>query len=75
MQQEIKIKPPQSVNGKEIKINYITQIKTSPPLIVFFCNDPKSIKENYKRFLEKKFREHFGFEGVPVSFIFKKKND
>ena len=75
MQREIRLKPPQSLNGKEIKINYLTQIKTAPPLIAFFCNDPKGLKENYKRFLEKKFREHFGFQGVPVSFLFKKKND
>jgi GTP-binding protein len=70
----IKATPHPSVKGKEIKINYITQIKTAPPVFVFFSNEPKLITENYKRFLEKKIREFFGFTGVPVGMIFKKKN-
>jgi len=70
----IKITPHPSSKGKEVKINYITQIKTEPPVFVFFVNEPKLVTENYKRFLEKKLREFFGFEGVPVGIIFKKKN-
>ena len=70
----IKATPHPSVKGKEIKINYITQIKTAPPVFVFFSNEPKLITENYKRFLEKKIREFFGFTGVPIGMIFKKKN-
>ncbi len=71
---DIKITPPPPVKGKEIKINYITQVKTSPPVFAFFCNDPKAISENYKKFLERKLRGYFGFKGVPVTLIFKKKN-
>ena len=70
----IKISPPSSVSGKEIKINYVTQVKVNPPGIAFFCNEPKLIQENYKRFLERKLRENFGFEGVPVMIFFRKKN-
>ena len=70
----IKISPPSSVSGKEIKINYVTQVKVNPPGIAFFCNEPKLIQENYKRFLERKLRENFGFEGVPVMLFFRKKN-
>jgi GTP-binding protein len=66
--------PPQATGGKEIKINYITQLKVSPPVFGFFTNEPKLITENYKRYLEKKLREHFGFSGVPISLVFKKKN-
>lgn len=71
---EIRLTPPQSLRGKEIKINYITQLKSSPPVFVFFVNDPDGITENYKKFLEKKLRERFGFTGVPLSLIFRKKN-
>jgi len=71
---EIKLNPPPSVRGRDIKINYVTQISTAPPSFVFFSNEPKLIMENYKRFLEKKIREHFGFSGVPFKMIFKKKN-
>lgn len=71
---EIRITPPSSVKGREVKINYITQLKSAPIIFVFFVNEPKLIKDNYKRFLEKKIREHFGFKGVPVGLVFKKKN-
>ncbi|MDD5362367.1 MAG: ribosome biogenesis GTPase Der [Ignavibacteria bacterium] len=74
LSEEIKRMPPQATRGKEIKINYITQLKSSPPVFGFFSNEPTLITENYKRYLEKKIREHFGFSGVPISLIFKKKN-
>jgi len=74
IQNEIRITPPQSIKGKEIKINYITQLKTSPPVFGFFVNDPDGIADNYRRFLEKKIREKFGFKGVPIQLVFKRKN-
>lgn len=66
---------PPAVKGKEIKIKYITQIKTNFPLFAFFCNHPNLITENYKRFLENKLREKYGFKGVPVILSFRRKND
>lgn len=71
---EIRKTPPSSTRGKEAKINYITQLKASPPVIAFFVNDPKLISENYKKFLERKIRQNFGFMGVPLTLVFKKKN-
>lgn len=74
IQNEIRLTPPQSMRGKEIKINYITQLKSSPPVFAFFVNDPDGIAENYKKFLEKKIREKFGYKGVPIQLVFKSKN-
>jgi GTP-binding protein len=71
---DIQMTPPSSSSGKEIKLNYVTQVKTNPPAIAFFANEPKLIQDKYKRFLERKVREHFGFEGVPISLYFRKKN-
>ncbi|MBN2366496.1 MAG: ribosome biogenesis GTPase Der [Calditrichaeota bacterium] len=64
---------PPSVQGKEIKIKYITQVKSSPPVFAFFCNFPKLVMESYRRFLERKIRELWGFHGVPVTVVFKSK--
>lgn len=69
----IKSIPPQSKQGTEIKVNYITQVKTNPPLFTFFVNDPTLIEDHYKRFLEHGIREEFGFRGVPISLLFRKK--
>ena len=65
--------PPRSSSPKEIKIKYGTQIRSAPPLFAFFCNEPKLVQESYKRFLANKIREHFGFSGIPLTLVFKKK--
>jgi GTP-binding protein len=74
LQEELKSIPPPSYRGREVRINYITQVKSSPPVFAFFTNFPEGIPDNYKRFLEKKVRENFGFKGVPIQLVFKKKN-
>ena len=65
--------PPKSSSPKEIKIKYISQVKSQPPVFAFFCNEPTLVQESYKRFLMNKLREHFGFEGVPLTLSFKRK--
>jgi GTP-binding protein len=70
---DIKTYPPRSRSGKEIKIKYITQVKAKPPVFAFFCNEPKLIDDNYRRYLENRIREHFVFTGVPLVLSFKQK--
>lgn len=64
---------PPAVQGKRVKVYYAAQTGDSPPKFVFFANHPRLLREAYKRFLENHFRKAFGFEGVPISFIFRKK--
>ncbi|MCX6135625.1 MAG: ribosome biogenesis GTPase Der [Ignavibacteriales bacterium] len=70
---EIDRNPPKSSSPKEIKIKYITQVKTQPPMFAFFCKEPKLIQESYKRYLANRIRDCFGFAGVPFTLTFKKK--
>lgn len=65
--------PPPAVQGRYIRIKYITQLPSSVPTFAFFCNYPKLIKPPYRRFLENKLREHFRLEGTPVRLFFRKK--
>ncbi len=65
--------PPPSVKGKWLKIKYVSQVNDSPPLFAFFLNYPKLVPESYKRFLERCLREEYGFEGVPLKLVFRKK--
>ena len=69
----IKSTTPPAVRGKEIKINYVNQVKTEPPLFLFFSNFPELIPEHYRRFIENKIRDKYGFSGVPISLKFRKK--
>ena len=70
---EIEAYPPPAIKGKFVKIKYITQLPTQNPTFAFFCNLPQYIRESYTRFLENKIRKHFGFEGVPINVVFRKK--
>ncbi|WP_127844621.1 ribosome biogenesis GTPase Der [Psychroflexus aestuariivivens] len=65
--------PPPALKGKYVKIKYITQLPTPQPQFAFFCNLPQYVKDPYKRFLENKLREHFNFDGVPISIYMRKK--
>jgi GTPase len=73
MEGEIAAHPPHSRSGREIKIKFVTQVKTQPPVFAFFCNDPRLIDDTYIRFLENRLRSHFGFTGVPIVISLKKK--
>lgn len=65
--------PPMARN-RPVKIKYVTQVGDNPPVFAFFCNQPKGIHESYRRFLENRLREAFGFRGVPLTLVFKAKS-
>lgn len=64
---------PPSKRGKRLKIYYATQARTAPPSFVFFVNDPQLLHFSYRRYLENKLREAFGFEGSPLRLSFRKR--
>jgi GTP-binding protein len=51
---------------RPIKFFYATQTGIRPPTFVLFCTQPDAIQESYKRFLENRLRERFGFKGSPI---------
>jgi GTPase len=66
--------PPSTKTGKDVKINFVTQVRQSPPVIAFFANEPQMVGETYKRYLENRIREHWGFVGVPLTISMKNKH-
>ena len=60
------LNPPTSFKGKRVKIFYVTQAKTQPPTFILFVNNEELLKDSYKRYLENKLREAFGFFGTPI---------
>ncbi len=64
---------PPTYRGNYVEIKYATQVRSGPPVFVFFCNHPEGVKTSYKRYLESTLREAFGFEGVPLTLVFKEK--
>ncbi|HET6894075.1 MAG TPA: ribosome biogenesis GTPase Der [Candidatus Baltobacteraceae bacterium] len=66
--------PAPAPGGKPFKIYYCSQPAAHPPLFVFHCNDPELVQTSYKRFLENIIRQHFDFEGVPLTLQFRERS-
>lgn len=64
---------PPVYRNQYVKIKFVTQVREDPPVIAFFTNHPKGIRESYRRYLENQLRAAFGFAGVPLTLVFKKK--
>lgn len=58
--------PLPTYKGKAVKLYYITQVKTEPPVFVIFADYPSAFKETYIRHIEKGLRERFLFKGTPI---------
>lgn len=65
--------PPATRQGRQGKIYYGTQVAASPPAIALFVNDPKLFGDNYRRYIERQFRESLGFAGTPIRLMWRGK--
>ncbi|CAB1115467.1 unnamed protein product [Ectocarpus sp. CCAP 1310/34] len=62
-----------SSGASQGKIYYCNQIATRPPTVAVFCNNPKLFGDNYKRYLDRKFREQLGLKSTPIRFLWRGK--
>ncbi|WP_240409833.1 GTP-binding protein, partial [Lactobacillus iners] len=68
-----RITPTPLVNGKRLRIYYMTQVAVVPPTFVVFVNDPELLHFSYKRFLINQMRQNFNFEGTPIKILARKR--
>jgi len=61
--------------SKQLNILYATQAAVNPPTFVFFVNDTRLIHFSYRRYLENKLRQSFGFVGTPIRLVFKTRGE
>jgi len=64
---------PPMAEGKQVKIFYVSQLKSTPPTFILFCNYPERIPEHYRRYLENGVRQEFGFKGAPIRLLLRKR--
>jgi ribosome-associated GTPase EngA len=57
-----------------LRLNYVTQTRTSPPGFTFFANHPQLVDDSFRRYLENRLRERFDLVGTPVILKFRKKD-
>ncbi|MFC1608233.1 ribosome biogenesis GTPase Der [Candidatus Latescibacterota bacterium] len=55
----------------DVSLIYGTQHGVEPPSFVFFVSDTRKIKDNVAKYIERRIRSEFGFEGSPVRLSFK----
>jgi len=67
-----RLQPPQA-SGREVKLNYATQVNVAPPTFAIFGNHPDLVQENYVRYLHNGFRESWGFRGNPMRILLRRK--
>ena len=68
------INPTPTVKGQRLKVLYTTQVAVQPPTFVVFVNDPDIVHFTFKRFIENRIREAFGFIGTPIKVIARKRS-
>ena len=65
---------PSQAAGREVKLNYATQVSVLPPTIAVFGNHPELVEEHYVRFLHNGFREAWPFTGNPLRIVMRRKS-
>jgi GTP-binding protein len=72
-EQVLENRSPPTSGGKAPRLYYITQAETSPPLFVVVASAPEAVHFSYRRFVSNQLRKRFGFEGVPIRVVYRKK--
>jgi GTP-binding protein len=61
--------PPPMVEGRRLKMRYITQAKARPPTFLVFGTRAENMPEDYHRYLVNSLREHFELPGTPIRLL------
>jgi len=69
----VRAHPPAHVRNRLPRIYYATQVGVAPPTFVVFVNDPKLIHFSYRRYLENRIRDTYGFLGTPIRLILRQR--
>jgi len=67
--------PAPSHAGRSLRMYYGTQVRSDPPTFMIYVNDPKLAHFTYRRFIENRIREEYGFVGTPIRLVLKGRKD
>lgn len=69
LKEEVDLGRASTPKARPMRIYYITQAKTAPPVFLLFTNQKKPLHFNFERFLENQVRAKWDFTGTPMRFI------
>ena len=64
--------PPPLVDGRRLKLRYMTQSNIRPPTFALFASRPSELPAAYRRYLVNGLRTDFGLQGVPIRLMLRK---
>ncbi|PYD77136.1 ribosome biogenesis GTPase Der [Novacetimonas pomaceti] len=67
--------PPPLVQGRRLKLRYITQAKSRPPTFILFGTRTEQMPEDYQRYLVNGLREEFDLPGTPIRLLLRGSNN
>jgi GTPase len=65
--------PPPLFRNHRVKLFYISQVTVAPPTFILFVSEPQGLEESYQRFLLRRMREEYGFQGTPLRLFLRKR--
>ncbi len=66
--------PAPIVRGKRPRILYGTQAAVAPPTFVIFAAGADAIHFSYRRYIENRLRDAYGFDGTPIRLVFRERD-
>jgi GTPase len=68
--------PPASIHkGARLRLYYATQAQVAPPVFLFFSNAPHEVHFSYRRYLENRLREQYGYVGTPILVVLRGRDE
>ena len=64
--------PPPLVDGRRLRLRYMTQANTRPPTFALFSSKPGDLPDSYRRYLINLMRESFDLPGTPIRVMLRK---
>jgi GTP-binding protein len=64
--------PPPLVDGRRLRLRYMTQANTRPPTFALFATKPGELPDSYRRYLVNMLRDAFDLPGVPIRMMLRK---
>jgi GTP-binding protein len=64
--------PPPVVEGRRLRLRYITQVNTRPPSFALFASRPGELSDSYRQYLVNALREEFDLPGTPIRMMLRK---
>jgi len=65
---------PTSKTGRLLRIYYGTQVRSDPPTLMLYVNEPELAHFTYLRYLENQIREDYPYSGTPIRLVLKKRS-